>query len=98
MGNAGVSATDRGTGALRDRDSAARRRGARLPKDDAKDAASHDRTRAKTREEADAVAKTVPFRELAESWSRDAAFRTEYERIGPAMELAFALAEARRES
>jgi ribosome-binding protein aMBF1 (putative translation factor) len=42
------------------------------------------------------VSKTVAFRELADAWKRDPAFRTEYERIGPAMDLAFALAEARR--
>jgi DNA-binding XRE family transcriptional regulator len=44
------------------------------------------------------VSKTIPFGEIAEAWKRDASFRAEYERIGPAMELAFALAEARRDA
>jgi DNA-binding XRE family transcriptional regulator len=61
-------------------------------------AAPRDRTRAEARQDAGALAKTVPFAELAASWKQDAAFRAEYERIGPAMELAFTLAEARRES
>jgi HTH-type transcriptional regulator/antitoxin HipB len=38
---------------------------------------------------------TVPFGELADAWKRDPTFRAEYERLGPAMDLAFALAEAR---
>jgi len=41
---------------------------------------------------------TIPFGELADAWKRDPAFRSEYERQGPAMELAFALAEARRDA
>jgi len=44
------------------------------------------------------VSKTAPFVELADAWKRDPAFRSEYERIGPAMELAFALSEARRDA
>jgi HTH-type transcriptional regulator/antitoxin HipB len=44
------------------------------------------------------VSKTAPFAELADAWKRDPAFRSDYERIGPAMELAFALAEARRDA
>jgi HTH-type transcriptional regulator/antitoxin HipB len=39
---------------------------------------------------------TVPFAQLAKAWEQDPAFRAEYERIGPAMELAFTLTEARR--
>ena len=41
---------------------------------------------------------TVAFGEMADAWKRDPAFRAEYERQGPAMELAFALAGARHEA
>jgi HTH-type transcriptional regulator/antitoxin HipB len=44
------------------------------------------------------VSETIPFGEIAEAWKRDASFSAEYERIGPGMELAFALAEARRDA
>jgi len=44
------------------------------------------------------VSATVPFSQLTDEWLRDPAFRSEYERIGPTMELAFALAEARRDA
>ncbi|MGO9741932.1 MAG: helix-turn-helix domain-containing protein [Roseiarcus sp.] len=44
------------------------------------------------------MSKTVAFGELADAWKRDPAFRSQYERIGPAMELAFALAAARRDA
>ena len=40
--------------------------------------------------------KTIPFRELEEKWRPDPAFVAAYERIGPAMDMAFALADARR--
>ncbi len=39
----------------------------------------------------------VPFSKLSDEWKKDAAFVAEYERIGPDMDLAFALSEARRE-
>jgi hypothetical protein len=39
---------------------------------------------------------TIPFETLRRKWMKDAKFRAEYERIGPDMELAFTLAEARR--
>ncbi len=98
MGNAAIRAKDRGARALRDGRRPARRHRARLPKDDAKDAAPHDRTGVETGEERFAVSKTIPFGEIAKAWKRDASFRAEYERIGPAMELAFVLAEARRDA
>jgi HTH-type transcriptional regulator/antitoxin HipB len=44
------------------------------------------------------VSGTVAFGELADGWKHDPAFRSEYERAGPAMELALALAEARRDA
>jgi DNA-binding XRE family transcriptional regulator len=40
--------------------------------------------------------KTIPFKQVFDRWMKDPEFRHEYERIGPAMELAFQLAEARR--
>ncbi len=40
--------------------------------------------------------KGIPFKRLSDRWKADPAFRQEYERIGPEMELAFQLAEARR--
>ena len=40
---------------------------------------------------------TVRFGEIAGAWETDAKFHGEHQRIGPAMELAFALDEARRE-
>jgi hypothetical protein len=43
------------------------------------------------------VSGTVRFGEIADAWETDAKFRGEHQRIGPAMELAFALDEARRE-
>jgi HTH-type transcriptional regulator/antitoxin HipB len=39
--------------------------------------------------------KTIPFRQIKERWMKDKAFRKAYDEIGPEMELAFALAEAR---
>jgi DNA-binding XRE family transcriptional regulator len=39
---------------------------------------------------------TISFETLRRRWMRDPKFRAEYERIGPDMELAFSLAEARR--
>ena len=39
---------------------------------------------------------TIPFEALRRKWMKDPKFRAEYERIGPEMELAFALADARR--
>ena len=44
------------------------------------------------------MSKTIPFGELAREWVKDASFVAEYERIRPAMELAFVLADARREA
>jgi hypothetical protein len=41
---------------------------------------------------------TIPFETLRRKWMKDAKFRAEYERIGPDMELAFTLAEARRKA
>ena len=42
--------------------------------------------------------KTIPWNDIREEWMHDPKFRAEYERIGPAMEMAFALAEARHEA
>ncbi len=39
---------------------------------------------------------TIPFETLRRKWMKDPKFRAEYERIGPDMELAFTLSEARR--
>ena len=39
--------------------------------------------------------KTIPWREVRAQWMQDPAFAAEYERNGPAMEMAFALTEAR---
>jgi transcriptional regulator with XRE-family HTH domain len=39
---------------------------------------------------------TIPFSTLRRKWMKDPKFRAEYERIGPAMDLAMTLAEARR--
>jgi len=52
------------------------------------------RARRAGREAADAVSGTVRFGEIADAWETDAKFRGEHQRIGPAMELAFALDEA----
>lgn len=41
---------------------------------------------------------TIPFETLRRKWMKDVKFRAEYERIGPAMELAFILTEAQRNS
>ena len=41
---------------------------------------------------------TIPFGKLEENWRRDPAFVAAFARIGPAMEMAFALADARREA
>ncbi len=45
-----------------------------------------------------ATRKTIPFSEMSDEWMKDPVFRAEYERIGPAMDMAFALAEARHEA
>jgi hypothetical protein len=39
------------------------------------------------------VSGTVRFGEIADAWETDAKFHGEHQRIGPAMELAFALDE-----
>ena len=41
---------------------------------------------------------TISFETLRRRWMKDPKFRAEYERIGPDMELAFTLAEARRKA
>jgi DNA-binding XRE family transcriptional regulator len=41
---------------------------------------------------------TIPFDTLRRKWMKDPKFRAEYERIGPEMELAMTLAEARRKA
>ena len=38
---------------------------------------------------------TIPFSDTRERWMRDPAFREAHERVGPEMELAFTIAEAR---
>ncbi|MBZ9653396.1 helix-turn-helix domain-containing protein [Phyllobacterium lublinensis] len=38
---------------------------------------------------------TIPFKTLKERWNSDPAFREAYHKIGPEMEIAFAIAEAR---
>ena len=44
------------------------------------------------------MTKTVPLSKLSDEWKTDPAFVAEYERIGPEMELAFALSDARHEA
>ena len=41
------------------------------------------------------ASKTIPWRKVRAEWMKSPAIRAEYERIGPAMEVAFALAQAR---
>jgi transcriptional regulator with XRE-family HTH domain len=41
---------------------------------------------------------TIPFETLRRKWMKDPKFRAEYERIGPEMDLAMTLAEARRKA
>jgi ribosome-binding protein aMBF1 (putative translation factor) len=41
---------------------------------------------------------TIPFETLRRKWMKDPEFRAEYERIGPEMDLAMTLAEARRKA
>jgi ribosome-binding protein aMBF1 (putative translation factor) len=41
---------------------------------------------------------TIPFETLRRKWMKDPKFRSEYERIGPEMDLAMTLAEARRKA
>jgi transcriptional regulator with XRE-family HTH domain len=41
---------------------------------------------------------TIPFETLLQKWMQDPKFRAEYERVGPEMELAMNLAEARRDA
>jgi DNA-binding XRE family transcriptional regulator len=41
---------------------------------------------------------TIKFDTLRRKWMKDPKFRKEYERIGPEMELAFTLVEARRKA
>lgn len=44
------------------------------------------------------MTETVRFSKLSHEWKKEAAFVAEYERIGPDMDLAFALGDARREA
>lgn len=37
----------------------------------------------------------IPFSDIRAEWMQEPAFRAHYERMGPAMDMAFALAEAR---
>jgi transcriptional regulator with XRE-family HTH domain len=41
---------------------------------------------------------TIPFAKLRQKWMKDPKFRAEYERIGPGMDLAMTLSEARRKA
>ena len=41
---------------------------------------------------------TIAFETLRRKWMKDPKFRAEYQRIGPEMELAFTLTEARRKA
>lgn len=41
---------------------------------------------------------TIPFNQLRDKWMADPAFRDAYEMIGPEMEIAFAIAEARHKA
>jgi predicted transcriptional regulator len=41
---------------------------------------------------------TIPFKSLGDKWMQDPAFVKEYERIGPAMQLAFELASERQKA
>jgi HTH-type transcriptional regulator/antitoxin HipB len=38
---------------------------------------------------------TIPFKELRDRWMRDPEFRKAYDRVGPEMEIAFVISEAR---
>ena len=53
------------------------------------------KTAVKTKAQAKPKFKTTPWSEIRAEWMKDPAFVAEYERIGPAMDMAFALAEAR---
>ena len=98
MGTPAIRTKDRGAGALHNRVRSTRGDRAGVPKADAKNAAPNDRTGAQARKADIDLSKTIPFGELAREWVKDASFVAEYERIGPAMELAFVLADARREA
>lgn len=54
--------------------------------------------RSAARNEDHALNKTFLFGELVREWRKDASFVAECGRIGPAMELAFVLADARRQA
>lgn len=41
---------------------------------------------------------TIPFNQLRDKWITDPAFREAYDAIGPDMEIAFAIAEARHKA
>lgn len=43
-------------------------------------------------------AKTIPWSEIRAEWMQNPAFREAYDRIGPAMDMAFALMDARHEA
>ena len=98
MGNAAVGAKGRRASPVHRGVGPARRHRAGVPKDDAKDASANDRIGVEACAAPSAVSGAVRFGEIADAWKQDAKFRAEYQRIGPAMELAFALSEARREA
>src|SRR5712692_7841364 len=67
-----------------------------LRQEDAQDARPLHRTRAQACGE-DRIM-TISFEKLRRKWMKDPKFRAEYRRIGPDMELAFTLSEARRKA
>ena len=46
----------------------------------------------------EAAAKTIPWQEIRAEWMNKPGVRAAYERIGPAMDMAFSLMDARREA
>jgi DNA-binding XRE family transcriptional regulator len=98
MGNASIGAEGGRSRVLRNRDRPARRDRPRVSKDHPKDAAPGHQSGDATGAEPVALTAITPFSELLDEWLRDPAFRSEYDRIGPRIELAFALSEARRDA
>src|SRR6266478_5981035 len=96
MGNASLRQADGRAGAVRGRNRPAGRHRACLRQEDPQDARPHHQARAGARPEYYTM--TIPFETLRRKWMKDPKFRAEYERIGPEMDLAMTLAEARRKA
>src|SRR5713101_2512641 len=96
VGNATLRQTRGGASAVRNGNWSKNRHRACLRQEDPQDARPRHQAGARPRPEYWTM--TIRFETLRRKWMKDPKFRAEYERIGPEMDLAMTLAEARRKA